>query len=79
MKKRLFQVLDEMNEEDAANGTKMVQVCPSLVTANTAKGGLHVTMGVPGGVSEIISIESQKLIPVLLLLDAEEYRKRIKG
>ncbi|HEX2683616.1 MAG TPA: hypothetical protein VHL77_06775 [Ferruginibacter sp.] len=47
MKKRMFQILDEMNVADGKNGTATLGLCPHLVSANTVKQGGHITMGVP--------------------------------
>lgn len=74
-KKRLFQVLDEMNLADSENNTAFVAVCPNLVAADYGKNiqGTKVTMGVPGNV--VIDLQANKLIPVLLLINREEYDK----
>ena len=75
---RLFQILDQMNVEDGTNGTQNVGVCPDVQSANysAAKGGTLVTMGVPNNV--VFDIENQKLKPILLIVNMEEY-ERIKA
>lgn len=76
-KKRLFQILDEMNILDTENNTKLVQVCPNLVSANFSKNlGTKITMGCPGNV--VLDIDADKLIPVLVLVDKSEYDRLLK-
>lgn len=74
-KKRLFQILDEMNVSDTTNKTTLVAVCPNLVSADYGAKiqGTKITMGVPGNV--VFDIETNKTIPILLLIDKEEYDK----
>jgi len=74
MKKRLFALLDEMNQEDGKKGTAMLGVCHSFISADKAKGGTKIAMGAPD--SAVFEIMNQKTIPVLLLIDAAEYEKR---
>jgi hypothetical protein len=75
MQKRLFEILDIMNVADGENSTLSVGVCPDFQSANysQSKGGTLVTMGVPNNV--VFDIESQKLKPILLLVNLEEYEK----
>jgi hypothetical protein len=72
-KKRLFQVFDEMNVNDDANKTAHLGCCYDMVEAKTAKGGGHVTMGVPA--EEITKIFLGDRQPILLLLDKKEYHR----
>lgn len=74
-KKRLFQILDEMNVADTTNKTTFVGVCPNLVSADyTAKmQGTKITMGVPGNM--VLDIQTNDIIPILLLIDKKEYDK----
>lgn len=72
-KKRLFQVLDEMNVSDIENGTKLVSVGTDFIAGDTTKKGCKITMGAPLGV--INDLMKDKLIPVLLLIDKETYFK----
>lgn len=74
MKKRLFQILDEMNQHDVENNTSLVGVCPDLISADKIKQGTKVAMGVPG--NAVFEIMNGKVIPILLLIDSEEYEKR---
>lgn len=72
-KKRFFEVLDYMNVQDTENNTANIAVCPNFVSADFNKKGTKVTMGVPGNI--VFDLESDKLIPVLLLVDRKEYDK----
>lgn len=74
MTKRLFQVLDEMNVEDGEKGTALVGLCNDLIAGDKVKGGAKISMGAPE--SALHNIISGKTIPVLLLIDKEEYFKR---
>lgn len=71
-KKRLFQILDEMNVPDTANKTTLVAVCPNLVSADYSYKlqGTKVTMGVPGNVA--LELENET-IPILVLVNKSEY------
>lgn len=71
MNKRPFQIIDEMNQADEANKTSLVALCPDMIGANTAKGGGHVTMGVP--VEVIHQLMNNERIAILLVLDKQEY------
>ncbi|MEM1337286.1 MAG: hypothetical protein AAGF96_06025 [Bacteroidota bacterium] len=77
MKKRLFQVLDEMNQEDAEKGTKMVSVSSSFVRGNKVSQGAEITIGTE--FSGLMDLWDDKVIPVLLLIDKKEYFKRTKS
>lgn len=74
-KARLFEILDVINVADGENGTANIGVCPDFQSANysQSKGGTLVTMGVPNNV--VFDIESQKLKPILLMVNMEEYEK----
>lgn len=74
MKKRVFEVFDEMNVADTQNGTALVGLVPSLVEAKTAKGGGHVTMGVPREVLDKIMF-TKNISVVLLVYDYAEYKR----
>lgn len=71
MSKRLFQILDEMNQNDDKNRTATCACCFDLVGAKTANGGGHVTMGVPADAVHKIFIGDYQ--PFLILLNKKEY------
>lgn len=76
MKKRLFQILDEMNVADGENNTGHVAISNSLVSATTAKGGGHITMGVPAEYIHRLMVD-ENCIPLLLVIDKKEYEKLV--
>ena len=76
MKKRLFEVLDDMNQSDTENKTKMVAVSNYFVSGNKAKGGAHITMGVEE--SSLLDLLGGKCIALLIVVDKDEYLKRQK-
>jgi hypothetical protein len=79
MKKRLFQVLDEMNQHDSENGTRLVQLCPDVIEMNELKKGMQVKMGAPIGAISINKVMQGKQRVVMMVIDGDEYDKRIKS
>lgn len=76
MSKRTFQVLDEMNQQDAENGTKLVSVSPHFVSGNKVKQGAHITMGIHE--SALIDLMAETHIAILVVIDKKEYFSRIE-
>lgn len=74
-KKRLFHILDEMNVADGENNTANLGVCDFLIEAKKAKGGGHVTMGVPEQVVLDLVLNPGKKSVILLIVDKSEYDK----
>nr|DAI89655.1 MAG TPA: hypothetical protein [Caudoviricetes sp.] len=72
-KKRLFQTLDEMNLLDIENGTRLVSVGSNFISADKIKQGTKISMGSDD--SALHQILNDKVIPILLLVDKEEYFK----
>lgn len=60
--------------EDDENNTSLVAVCPDFVSADKVKQGTKVVMGAPE--SAVFDIMHKKVIPILILIDANEYNKR---
>lgn len=81
MKKRLFQVLDEMNQHDTLNGTQLVTLHPDILTLQHMKKGTRVTVGVPNGVINIADQmrDKPKKRIVLMIVDGEELDKRLNS
>jgi hypothetical protein len=79
MGKRLFQVLDEMNLDDTNNGTRLVSIGTSLISADKVKAGTKVTMG--GDDQVFTDLMTGKCTAFLVVVDRKEYEKRqqIKG
>lgn len=76
--KRLFQILDEMNVADGDHNTKNLVISPNLVSAQTAKGGGHVTMGVDAETLHTLALEPEKKIVILVVIDREVYNQKLK-
>lgn len=74
MKKRLFEILDEMNVDDGKNNTQLVQVCTTLISADKVKAGTKVVMGAPA--NTVMDLMNEKSMAVLLIIDKAEYFKR---
>lgn len=74
IEKRLFEILDDMNKEDINNGTRLVSISNSFISANKIKRGTEIKMGADDQAA--IDLLSDKVTPILLLIDKEEYFKR---
>lgn len=74
--KRMFQILDEMNQDDTANKTRLVEVGNHFISANKVKGGAKIAMGMPE--SCLFDLMDDSKIPLLILVDKKEYFKRQK-
>lgn len=73
MAQRLFEVLNQMNLNDIKNGTATVGVCGVFVESRLTKRGTEITMGAP--IKTSTELLSGEIIPVLLLINREEYEK----
>ena len=73
---RLFQILDEMNQADTKNNTRLVAVGNQFVAARKVKPGAIVEMGADE--TALHDLLTDKVIPILVLVDREEYFKREK-
>lgn len=74
-KRRMFEVLDELNKEDSINDTRAVEVGIDFLRAKKVKAGAEIVMGMPE--SSLHDIASGDKILLLLLVDKQEYFKRI--
>lgn len=77
MSKRLFQILDEMNVNDETNKTRHCRVSNHFVSADLAKGGGHVTIGVDAEVIHDLAANSD-IRCLLLVVDYNEYERLTK-
>lgn len=73
MGKRLFEILDEMNQFDTKHDTRLVEVSNNLISAEKVKGGVKVSMGAPE--ATLINLLDGTKIPLLLMVDKETYFK----
>lgn len=74
MEKRLFEVLDEMNQDDTKNNTRLVAVSNAFVSGNKVKQGAIISMGTTEQC--LLDLLTDKYIALLLVVDKEEYFKR---
>jgi hypothetical protein len=70
-KPSLFEVLHTMNVHDTEHKTEFVQLSNHFVSAKTVKQGATITMGAEAK----CLLDLGKRIPILLLVDKEEYDK----
>lgn len=73
-KPRMFQVLDEMNLDDVENKTKMLQISTTYINMRQESMGCGLIMNVP--CSAQFGIENGVTIPILIVVNKEEYFKR---
>lgn len=78
-KKRVFQILDELNVADGENNTEHLAISNYLLAADKVKQGGKITMGVDevrfNQVAEMMFSEKQDKIVWLLVIDRKEYDK----
>lgn len=72
--KRMFEVLDEMNIDDVKDNTRLVAVSNTLISVDKVKQGVKISMGADHHVLD--DLLSDKVIPVLILVDKSEFFKR---
>lgn len=70
-KKRLFQVLDEMNVNDEKNKTTLLPCAFTMVEAKSDKRGGLITMGVEAYIIQKIFLGEMQ--PILVVMDKTEY------
>lgn len=75
----MFQVVDEMNVSDRANNTGFVQVFNKVVSTYKVKQGGVVTMGVAEKVVKELMATDSNLMPLLLIINRNEYEKLSVG
>lgn len=73
MKKNIFDVFKEMNDNDTANKTSHLGLCNQFVGARTVKAGAIIEMATE--TSAIMDIHFDKTIPILLLINKAEYER----
>lgn len=72
-KKRLFQILDEMNVNDEKNKTATLPCSFTMVEAKSNKQGGLITMGVEPHILQKIMFNEMR--PMLVVLDMKEYHR----
>ncbi len=76
MAKRLFEILDEMNHDDAKNGTRLVSISNNFISADKIKAGTKVAMGCDDQV--LTELIDGTHVPLLIIVNKKEYEKRSK-
>ena len=76
MEKRVFEILDEMNQDDIKNKTQLVAVGNAFVAAEKVKAGCTITMGMP--IAALSQLMDDSVMPLIVLIDKKEYLKRKK-
>jgi len=72
--KRIFQILDEMNQSDSDNDTSTVAVSNILLGVDKVKQGCKISMGAEE--KYLYNIADGSKIPLLILVDKEAYNKQ---
>ena len=72
----MFEIWDDMNLGDVANGTKHIRISNILLQVKKVKAGAEVTMGVDENVMN--DLLGYKSIPILVIVDRDEYFKNAK-
>lgn len=72
-KKRVFQLLDEINQADTENNTANLGLCNSFTGCRSIKGGGEISMGVP--MDAMLKVMSNKMVPMLILVESKEFEK----
>jgi hypothetical protein len=75
---KLFEILQKLNDGDAANGTAHVGICNDIVSVDKKGNNGYVKIGIPGNVAQEIVLDPDKKALMLLIIDRKEY-EAIKG
>ena len=70
----MFQILDEINQQDTENGTRLCAIGTTFISADKVKQGTKIAMGMDE--KALWDIVNEKVIPIIILVDKEEYFKR---
>ena len=75
MKKRMFEILDEMNLDDVKNNTRMVAISNTFISADKVKQGAKVCIGTDE--QSLYDIMNDKVVVLMICVDKDEYFKRM--
>ncbi len=73
-KKRLFEVLDEMNLDDCKENKSLVAVSNNFISGDKVKAGAKISMGVEESV--LFKLAAGTHTALLIIVDQNEYNKR---
>lgn len=77
MSKRLFEVLDEMNQNDIKNNSRKLAIGNTLIGAEKVKQGGKITIGVDE--QSVMEVIDGKSVAILVVVDYEEYNRLTKA
>lgn len=72
---RLFEVLDQLNVADTADGTCKVGVLPDVIAVNMYTNHGDIKFGLPVDVARKLTLQTDRYRPILVVVDMEEYNK----
>lgn len=75
MGQRLFQIIDDMVQQDAKDKTRLAAISNTFVALEKTKQGAVISMGADE--EALQDIMSHKVFPILILVNKAEYGKRI--
>lgn len=71
----MFEILDQLNIADTADGTSKVGVLPDVISVNMYTNHGDIKFGLPVDVARKLTLESSRYKPIMLVVDMEEYNK----
>jgi len=75
MKKRMFQILDELNLLDEQGGSENVGVYNQVVSVNQYTNHGHVTIGVSPQTAQELALNTKNKRAILIIVDMDAYNK----
>lgn len=72
-KKRIFEILDQMNQNDSENNTRTVVISSTLISLDKVKQGCKISMGVDD--QTMHDVLNEKVISLYIAVDKEVYDK----
>lgn len=75
MEKSIWDKLKILNERDSKDGTRLVSLSNTMVSANLVSQGGHVTMGVDRECFDDIVLSDKKVSVLLMVIDKDEFDK----
>lgn len=70
---RLFEILDKLNQLDAADGKARVGVLPDVIEVNSYKNHGDIKIGLPIDVAQKLTLQKGNHKAILLVIDMDEY------
>lgn len=77
MKKRIFEILDEMNQLDTENKTRLLAVSNNLISAAKTREGARIIMGMDD--QSLWDISEDDAFPILLIVNKRKYKELTKA